>query len=441
MSWKLSSFAPKRISGQIAVIIVASLIMIHVVLTATFILTRPDPRTDRPPDQLVTLIKLVDATPAESRPRLIAEIAAAFPQFALARAGSPPEGSAQSGHLPQFDGLQRHLGPDYQITPLRPGAVSDDGASDVAIRLKDGEFITARHSRMPTPPPLGPLGITLLSIAIILTLLGLWAARSLTEPLRRFAKAAENFSPNGGFAPLPERGPYEIRAAARALNQMRERVKSLIGDRTRMLAAVGHDLRTPITRLRLWCEFIEDHATRAQMLSELTHMNSMIEGVLNFLRDGQSQHPATMIDVATSLQTICDQFIDMGHNVSYIGPDHVVVSAQAEELHRALTNLIDNAIRYGGKAAARVTPGADSVVIAIEDDGPGIRDGDKDAMLEPFVRGDAARGMNNKTGFGLGLSIAQAVIKAHGGTLVLRDHEPSGLIAQVTLPLPGTASN
>jgi signal transduction histidine kinase len=284
------------------------------------------------------------------------------------------------------------------------------------------------------PPPISPITITLIVIALSSILLGLWAAWRLAGPLRRFAWAAENFNPNGEITLLPERGPYEVRAAARALNRMRERIRSLIDDRTRMLAAVSHDLRTPITRLRLRCEFIDDPSARAQMLDELTHMGGMVESVLYFLRDGRRREQSSPIDLATSLQTICDQFSDTGHDVSYDGPDHVVISAYAEELHRAITNLIDNAVRHGGKTDVRVRLTAPTVTVVIEDDGPGIPDAGKEAMFAPFVRGDSARSMNNQTGFGLGLSIARSVIEAHNGTLTLLDREPHGLVAQIVLP-------
>ena len=236
---------------------------------------------------------------------------------------------------------------------------------------------------------------------------------------------------------MPERGPYEVRTAARALNRMRERIRNLIDDRTQMLAAVSHDLRTPITRLRLRCEFIADETARAQMLEELAHMGTMVESVLYFLRDERRREAATALDLAASLQTICDQFADTGHDVSYDGPDHVVIRAHAEELHRAITNLIDNAVRYGNKTDVRVAVTPTLVTIAIEDDGPGIPEDAKEAMFKPFVRGDAARGMNSPSGFGLGLSIARAVIEAHRGTLTLIDRKPHGLIAQITLPPHG----
>ncbi len=256
----------------------------------------------------------------------------------------------------------------------------------------------------------------------------------LTGPLRRFALAAENFNPNDEIAPVPERGPQEIRVVARALNQMRARIKALIDDRTNMLAAVSHDLRTPITRLRLQCEFIDDEGMRQRIRDELQHMESMVESVLHFLRHGNARRQAVALDLATSLQAICDQFADAGHDISYHGPDHAAIRANPEELHRAFTNLIDNAVRHGDKVDIKLALISPTVTVTIEDDGPGIPDGSKQAMFEPFVRGDAARGMNGKTGFGLGLSIARTVIETHHGSLTLLDREPHGLVAQVILP-------
>jgi signal transduction histidine kinase len=441
MKLNLRSFLPGHISGQIALIIVASLLLIHVVLTTAFFLTRRGPPPQAARDELATLIELVAAKPAPARAALIGEIAAVFPGFALALTDRWPDAPNRPVHDTEADGLARRLGLDYRVVSTAMTKPAGANAHAVAIRLPDGEAVTAQLPPMPAPPFFGgPFALTLMAIAVSATFLALWAARGLVGPLQRFAWAAESFNPNSEIALLPERGPYEVRAAARALNQMRERVRSLIEDRTRMLAAVSHDLRTPITRLRLRCEFIEDPSARAQMLDELAHMGAMIESVLYFLRDGKRREQATMIDLATSLQTICDQFSDTGHDVSYDGPDHVVISAYAEELHRAITNLVDNAVRHGGKTDVRVTLTAPAVTVAIEDDGPGIPDAGKTAMFEPFVRGDAARGMNNQTGFGLGLSIAKTVIEAHSGTLTLLDRKPHGLVAQIMLPRPGAVA-
>ncbi len=428
-------FLPNRISGQIALIIAASLLAIHALLTVTFVLTRPERRA--PPDQLVALVHLIGASPATARPALATTIATAFPHLELTFAEPTDQGQPASNEGPGSDrllvGLRRHLGPDYRIA--RVESQSPNLRPRITIRLPGGGVVAAREPDM-VPPPLigGPLGLTILMLATSVTLLGLWAARGLTGPLRHFAKAAEKFSPETDVAPLPERGPFEIRAAARALNQMRDRIRTLIDGRTRTLTAISHDLRTPITRMRLRCEFIDDRNTRNQILDELSHMNTMVESVLTFLRDGQSREQTGMVDISTSLQTICDQFADMGRNVRFYGPDHLVVRARADELHRAITNLVDNAVRYGDTVDVRLNAEAHGVTIAVEDDGPGITVGDKKDMLEPFVRGDPARGVKSDTGFGLGLSIARNIIEAHGGTLTLSDRSPSGLIARVELP-------
>jgi signal transduction histidine kinase len=277
--------------------------------------------------------------------------------------------------------------------------------------------------------------VTLLFGAISVTLLGLWAAWALTAPLSSFAKAAENFSLNGAAAPLPERGPEEIRSVARALNRMRERITTLIDDRTKMLAAISHDLRTPITRMRLRSEFIEDEAHRGRMLDDLDQMRSMLESVLSFLRNDGKLESMTLVDVATTLQLVTDQFGDMGHKIAYDGPGHAMATVRPDDLHRSVTNLVENAVRFGAEATIRLIVSPDTATIEIEDDGPGIADARKAAMLEPFVRGDDARNMDEAAGFGLGLSIARAIVLAHGGELSLHDRQPHGLIVRIHLPV------
>jgi signal transduction histidine kinase len=277
--------------------------------------------------------------------------------------------------------------------------------------------------------------MTLLFAIISVTLLGLWAARALTAPLSSFAKAAESFSLSGAAAPLPERGPEEIRSVAKAFNRMRERITALIDDRTKMLAAISHDLRTPITRMRLRSEFIEDDVHRSRMLHDLDQMRSMLESVLSFLRNDRKLESMTLVDIATTLQLVTDQFADMGHKVAYDGPEHAMATVRPDDLHRSITNLVENAVRFGTEAAIRLRMSSDIVTIDIEDDGPGISDARKDVMLEPFVRGDDARNMDEAAGFGLGLSIAHAVVLAHGGELSLNDRQPHGLMVRIQLPV------
>lgn len=430
MSFKLRSLSPNRISSQIAAIILISLAAIHVVLTAAFVFRSRDDRRERPdpPGQVATLAQLLDRASPSARSELAAQIERAFPRLQLRLASGDAAKGPFDEHDPRLYGLRRHLDPE-----LRAGLASSPSAAanQVVVRLRDGALVTARFPPPPAWRP-DPLIATVLFIAISLTLLGWWAGRTLIMPLRAFAKAAEGFSPEGEVALLPERGPDEIRSAAQALNRMRERVKALVEDRTRMLAAVGHDLRTPITRLRLRSEFIEDGALRAQTLADLDQMSAMIESLLVFLREGRSQKEPVNVDIAAIALTVCDKFTDLGHEVAYAGPDRAAIYGYPSDLERAIGNLIDNAVRYGGRAQVRVAANDAGVVIEIEDEGPGITD--KQNMLQPFVRGEAARSMDGTSGFGLGLSIAHAIISAHHGTLAMLNREPRGLLVRIALP-------
>lgn len=433
---KLSGLLNLRgISGQIAALVVVSIAALHLIITASFLLQRPDqpdPSVDRGHGQLAAAAQLLGAAPAPERPRLSADIARAFPQLGIEilPAGPVPSAAEPDGFNPR--GLQRRLGHDYRIFQL-----ANDGSSrKLGVALPDGMMISANIlPDRPWPPFLGgPWMMTLLFAVISVTLLGLWAARALTAPLSSFARAAESFSLNGGAAPLPERGPEEIRSVARALNRMRERITGLIDDRTKMLAAISHDLRTPITRMRLRSEFIEDETHRSRMLDDLDQMRSMLESVLSFLRNGRRLEAMTLVDIASTLQLITDQFVDMGRKVAYDGPAHAMATARPDDLHRAVTNLVENAARFGAEAVIRLRAAPDQFTIDVEDDGPGISDALKQNVLEPFVRGDDARNMDEAAGFGLGLSITNAIVLAHGGTLSLHDRQPHGLVVRMRLP-------
>lgn len=431
---KLTGFLNLRgISGQIAALVVASIVAIHLVLTATFLLHRPDPSFDRGHGQLVAAAQLLGAAPAAERPRLVADIARAFPQLDIASlpAGPLPPASEPDGF--ERRGLQRHLGGGYRIFAL----AGEGNGRRSGIVLPDGAMISGNIPPDRGRPPFwgSPWMTTLLFAVISVGLLSLWAARALTAPLSSFASAAESFSLNGGAAPLPERGPAEIRSVARALNRMRERITALIDDRTRMLAAISHDLRTPITRMRLRFEFIADDAHRDRMLRDLDQMRSMLESVLSFLRNDSRLEAMTLVDIATSLQLVADQFADMGHKVEYDGPAHLMVTVRPDDLQRSITNLVENAVRFGAKVTIRLNVASDAVTIDVEDDGPGISDARKEFMLEPFVRGDDARNMDEAAGFGLGLSIARAIVLAHGGELSLHDRQPNGLVVRIRLPV------
>jgi signal transduction histidine kinase len=438
---KLSGILNLRgISGQIAALVVASIVAMHLIITVTFLIHRPDQfdaMIDHGHGQLAAAVQLLGAAPATERPRLFADIARTFPQLDIESLPSGFDAAAADPAGFEQRMLHRRLGASYRVVALGRDADSHKADSHkIGIVLPDGTMISARLSdERPRPFWGGPWMMTLLFAVISVSLLGLWAARALTAPLSSFARAAEDFSLNGAAAPLPERGPQEIRSVAKALNRMRERITALIDDRTKMLAAISHDLRTPITRMRLRSEFIEDDGHRSRMLRDLDQMRSMLESVLSFLRNDRKLESMTLVDIATSLQLVTDQFADMGHKVAYQGPEHAMATVRPDDLHRSVTNLVENAVRFGAEATVRLIASPDLMTIEVEDDGPGISDARKDVMLEPFVRGDDARNMDEASGFGLGLSIARTIVLAHGGTLSLNDRAPHGLIVRIQLPV------
>jgi signal transduction histidine kinase len=434
---KLPEFLNLRnISGQIAALVSTSIIAIHLMLTGLFLASRPDqadPTIDRGHAQFAAAIQLLGAAAPAERPRLLQDIARTFPllDIQVLPPGPVPDASDPAGL--DLRSLHRRLDPSYRIFALAHEA----DRHKIGIALADGAMFSARvlpnqrlHSFWS-----GPWAVTLLSAALSVTLLGLWAARALTAPLSAFARAAEDFSINGEAAPLPERGPEEIRSVAKALNRMRERITALIDDRTKMLAAISHDLRTPITRMRLRSEFIEDEGQRGRMMNDLDQMRSMLESVLSFLRNDRRLEPRTLTDVATAMHLVADRFADIGHKVAYEGPEHAMATVRPDDLTRCVTNLVENSVRFGATATIRLRVSADVVTIEVEDDGPGISEGRKEDMLEPFVRGDKARNLDEAAGFGLGLSIARAIVLAHDGEISLNDRQPNGLIVCIRLPV------
>ncbi|MEZ2144119.1 ATP-binding protein [Bradyrhizobium sp. DN5] len=419
-------FSFRRISGQIAALVLVSLILIHVLIAGYFLLNRPKILADRPLEQFALIVRIIANTPQAERALVLENVSRTFPALKLQLL----EGvSASTVPLPERT-LNVPSPLDGEVDLIR-GSTSEHDRVWFHLSKDDVLEATIGSPKMPAFVS-GLWTSTLLFLVASVTLLGVWAGRALSSPLSAFARAAEDFSLNGSSAPLPENGPEEIRSAARALNRMRERITTLMNDRTRMLAAISHDLRTPITRLRLRSEYIEDAAQRMQTVRDLDQMQSMLESVLSLLRNESSVKP-TLVDVAALLQMVCEQFSDCGHAVTYSGPDRAAFVMRPDEIIRAVTNLVENATRFGTDVRVELSTPGNEIVIDVSDDGPGIPDERKAAMLEPFVRGEDARNMDERAGFGLGLSIAQAIVIAHDGTLQLLDNKPSGLRVRLQL--------
>ncbi len=310
----------------------------------------------------------------------------------------------------------------------------------IGMRLPDGEWMNVTAELEPLRPWHSPTFLTafvLMSAAA--ALLTLWAVRQLTAPVRTLAEAAEALGRDVNAPPLPENGPTEVAVAAVAFNTMASRIRRFVQDRTELLTAIGHDLRTPITRLKLRAEFVDDDEQRAKILGDLEELEAMVSATLAFGRDARTTEPMTSLDLAELLRTILDETgdanPDMVDKLQYDGPAHLTVRARSLALKRVMVNLVTNAVNYGGSALVRLSQdGVGLVVVDIEDDGPGIPAAELERVFEPFHRGEPSR--NRETGgVGLGLPIARNIMRAHGGDVELANRPTGGLRATVTLPI------
>ena len=310
----------------------------------------------------------------------------------------------------------------------------------IGMRLPDGEWLNVKAELEPLRPWHSP---TFLASFVLMTVaaaaLTLWAVRRLTAPVRTLAEAAEALGRDVNAPPLPENGPTEVATAAVAFNTMAARIRRFVEDRTELLSAIGHDLRTPITRLKLRAEFVEDDEQRGKILADLEELEAMVSATLAFGRDARTTEPVTQLDLAELLRTILDEAGDAKPDVldrlNYEGPAHLTVQARSLALKRAFVNLVANAVNYGGSARVRLL-NADNrlVTVEVEDDGPGIPPGELDRVFEPFHRGEPSR--NRETGgVGLGLPIARNIMRAHGGDVTITNRPSGGVKATVTFPV------
>ncbi len=345
--------------------------------------------------------------------------------------------------------LQRELRVSLQLIPMpqlqRPREVVIRGNAELGqvvmgMRLPDGRWVDIT---LPLPPVRLWHSANFLSAFLLMTLaaalLTLWAVRRLTAPVATLAAAAEALGRDVNAPPLPETGPLEVAQAAAAFNLMAARIRRFVQDRTFMLTAIGHDLRTPITRLKLRAEFMDDEEQRRKMLLDLDELESMVAATLAFGRDVTTDEPVSPVDLTELARTVLDETADacpeMADRLAYEGPDHLTVRARPKSLKRALTNLVANAVKYGGNARIILSPPvAGSVTLLVEDDGPGVPPGELERVFQPFHRIETSR--NRETGgTGLGLPIARNILRAHGGDVVLSNRPSGGIRAAVSLPV------
>ncbi|MBV9655475.1 MAG: HAMP domain-containing protein [Acetobacteraceae bacterium] len=439
---------PRSLAARTAWVLLAGLALVQVAGLTIHALDRLDlQRLAQARDiavRVMGLYRAVILTPAADRdamlhdmempPGLTATLSPGPPQFARFEPVGQP--------------LQRLLRVNMNLSPvpagMRPREIEfsrdpADGRVTVAMRTPDGSWLAVTTAIGGLRPwHSGGFLLAFLLMTAAAAALTIWAVRRLTAPVRILALAAESLGRDVNAPPLPESGPTEIATAAAAFNTMAARIRRFVQDRTEMLTAIGHDLRTPITRLKLRAEFMEDEEQRRKMLNDLEELEAMVSATLAFGRDAKTTEPVSALDLPELLRTVLDEAgdarPDSADRLSYAGPNQLTVRARPLALKRVFVNLIANAISYGGSARVRLEPPVDGAVsVFVEDDGPGIPPEHLDRVFEPFHRVEGSR--NRETGgVGLGLPIARNILRAHGGDVTLANRPMGGVRAHVLLP-------
>ena len=435
---------PDTLGGRVMLVLFVGLIVFHlgslwlhqISTEATLGSTREEELAER----LAAAKRSVAAVPPAERDRLAHALSSASLDLHWTLAPTVGGGGESSPRIEAVRARLHELVPDLGTEGLRLGyAAGEIGGTPHALLgalpLPDGSWLNFSAALFrPAAPEHATLASTT-AMAVGVLLLGLVVVRWIAQPLRALSNAADRIGQPGGAARMPEEGPYEVRHAAQAFNQMQSRIERLIADRTQALAAVSHDLRTPIARLRLRAGFVEDEETARAIDADLDEMEAMIDATLAYLRgeaEAEEQRPA---DLVTMLGTLCDAATDAGGEVTLRAPPQARLLCRPITLKRAFANLLDNAVKYGGGARVVVEDDGALLIVRIEDDGPGIPEDKFEAVFEPFRRLEASR--NRGTGgSGLGLTIARRAVEQHGGTLTLANRPGGGLVATVRLPRP-----
>jgi signal transduction histidine kinase len=310
------------------------------------------------------------------------------------------------------------------------------GRLQIALQLADGTWIaiTEPNREYALARRIRNVSMLLIGLALIGGF-ALLAARMIIRPLKQLSAAADRLGRERELTPIHRSGVPELDAIADSFNQMQQRLKRFVDERTHMLAAISHDLRTPLTRLRLFAEHVNDPQQRALVLNDISEMEQMLSASLTFAGDEAQREPHSPVDLAALLISLCDTVTDGGERATYTGPDHAPLPCQHVAIRRAFGNLIDNACKYGFEAQVTLCEQADAIEVTVADAGPGIPAEQVEQAFAPFTRLEGSRNRASG-GVGLGLSIARDVFRGHGGSIVLEPNAPRGLLARVWLPKP-----
>jgi len=397
-------------------------------------------------DRVEQLVSALEAVPPEVRPALAAALGRGMSaQFAGTEAPLQDTDAELTGALIDELGRGRSVSAG---TRADCAAQAGDNAGSahalatscqiISLTLRDGTPL--RLVLRPQPdfswsrPHSSKWLLYVIMFPLCLGLLAFVIARMTTRPLGRLARAAAAFGGDINRPPLPEYGPSEVRHAAAAFNAMQSRIRSYVGERTEMLAAIAHDLQTPLTRLRLRLEKVADEGLRERLVADLGAMQEMIREGLDLATSLDAGGMMQRVDLDSLLSSVCADAVDVGQDVTLSGHTRVSIAAIPGALQRCLANLIDNAVKYGGYARVTAACEAGNAVVRVSDGGPGIPEAQMEKVFDPFYRIENSRSRETG-GTGLGLTIARNIARRHGGTLTLRNATEGGLQCTLALPL------
>lgn len=317
----------------------------------------------------------------------------------------------------------------FGLAPRRRGGYE---RLSVAIALEPGRWLNAEFVWPPGASLLSPLLLSVAVASLALIAVAIWLAYRFSGPLQRLSEASTAMALGRTVAAVPETGPFVLRSAAGAFNTMSRRLMATLENQRVLLASIAHDLRTPITSLKIKSEFIEDAELRERIAASLDELQATTEAALEAARTGMGEEPAREVDVAALVEAMCADLADMGGDVTYAEGSPARAVCRPNEIKRATRNLVQNALRYAKRARVAVRPDRGQVTITVDDDGPGLAPEEIERVFEPFVRGEASR--NRETGgLGLGLTLARAIARGHGGDVTLVNRDGGGLRATLTL--------
>ncbi len=333
-----------------------------------------------------------------------------------------------------FEGLWRDI--KHTFSPERSRRSTPPARptyANVSAPLKSGLWLNVTVTPRGGGPHASPLLVQFATMAAISAIGIVLVLSRLTQPLKELAQAAAALGRGESAARLEEKGPREVQETIRAFNDMQERLSRFVLDRTKMLAALGHDLRTPITTLRLRAEFIEEDEVRQKILQTLDEMFEMAEATLSFAREEAAQEKTRLVDVGALISTVCADLTDTGFPIECADTGSFTIRCRPSGLKRAFRNIVENAVAYGRRARVFVEHKRGDVAVMIDDDGPGIPTSDMERVFGPFVRLENSRNMDTG-GVGLGLAIARSIVRNHGGDITLQNRAEGGLRVTITLP-------